>query len=93
MHDRSFDFAHSPAGRLALGDIAAQGEVLQHRRPWLHLFARLEIDGRFRGKFDSSDIVQQTLLEACRDLPKFRGGTESGWAAAWAAVRMLWSVP
>ncbi len=59
---------------LRLGDIAAQGEVLQHCRPWLHLLARLEIDGRFRGKFDASDIVQQTLLGACRDLPKFRGG-------------------
>jgi RNA polymerase sigma-70 factor (ECF subfamily) len=51
--------------------------VLQHYRPWLHLLARLEIDGRFRGKFDASDIVQQTLLEACRDLPHFRGGTEA----------------
>jgi RNA polymerase sigma-70 factor (ECF subfamily) len=59
------------------GDMAAQGEVLRHYRPWLHLLARLEIDGRFQGKFEASDIVQQTLLEACRDLPKFRGGTEA----------------
>ena len=63
-------------------DRSAQGEVLQHYRPWLHLLARLEIDGRFRGKFDASDIVQQTLLEACRDLLQFRGGTE-GELLAW----------
>ncbi len=58
-------------------DAAAQGDLLLYYRPWLHLLARLEIDGRFQGKFDASDIVQQTLLEACRDLPKFRGGTEA----------------
>jgi RNA polymerase sigma-70 factor, ECF subfamily len=63
-------------------DAAAQGEALQHYRPWLHLLARLEIHGRFQGKFDASDIVQQTLLEACRDLSKFRGGTE-GELLAW----------
>lgn len=61
---------------LRRGDAAAQGQVLQHYRPWLHLLARLEIDRRFQGKFDASDVVQQTLLEACRDLPRFRGGTE-----------------
>ena len=36
----------------------------------------------YRGEFDASDIVQQTLLEACRDLPQFRGGTE-GELLAW----------
>ena len=63
-------------------DASAQGKVLQHYRPWLQLLARMQIDGRFPGKFDASDIVQQTLLEACRDLPEFRGGTE-GELLAW----------
>jgi RNA polymerase sigma-70 factor, ECF subfamily len=67
---------------LRQGNAAAQGEVLQHYRPWLHLLARLELDRQFQGKFDASDVVQQTLLEACRDLPKFRGGTE-GELLAW----------
>jgi RNA polymerase sigma-70 factor (ECF subfamily) len=62
---------------LRRGDAAAQGKVLERYRPWLHLLARLEIGGRFHGKFDASDVVQQTLLEACRDLPQFRGGTEA----------------
>ena len=59
------------------GDAAARAKLLARYQSWLQLLARMQIDGRFRGKFDASDIVQQTLLEACRDLPKFRGGTEA----------------
>ena len=55
----------------------ADPEILQRYRPWLLLLARMEIDGQFQGKFDASDVVQQTMLEAVRGLPKFRGGTES----------------
>lgn len=62
---------------LRQGDATAQGDVLLRYRPWLNLLARLEIDTQFQGKFDASDIVQQTLLEACRDLPQFRGQTEA----------------
>jgi len=57
-------------------DGLAQGKLLDPYRPWLQLLARLQLDSRFQGKFDASDIVQQTLLEACRDLPRFRGQTE-----------------
>jgi RNA polymerase sigma-70 factor (ECF subfamily) len=68
-------------GALRSGDAAAQGEILLRYQPWLRLLARLEIDSRFQGKFDPSDIVQQTLLEACRALPQFRGQTEAELAA------------
>src|SRR5688572_25458198 len=51
--------------------------ILLRYQPWLTLLARLQIDSRFQGKFSESDIVQQTLLEACRDLPKFRGQSEA----------------
>ena len=57
-------------------------EELECYRSWLGLLARLQVEPRFRAKFDASDIVQQTLLEAVRDWPKFRGGTEAelaGW--------------
>lgn len=63
------------------GDESPQS-ILVRYEPWLKLLARLQIDSRFQGKFSESDIVQQTLLEACRDLPKFRGSSEGellGW--------------
>src|SRR5271168_1821592 len=55
--------------------------ALERYRSWLGLLARLQVEPRFRAKFDPSDIVQQTMLEAVRDWPKFRGGTEAELAA------------
>jgi RNA polymerase sigma-70 factor (ECF subfamily) len=63
------------------GDKAVAIAELERHRSWLGLLARLQIDARFRAKFDPSDIVQQTLLEAVRDWPQFRGGTEAELAA------------
>ena len=59
------------------GDAETRAKILARYQAWLHVLARPQIGGRYRGKFDASDIVQQTLLEACRDLPQFRGGTEA----------------
>lgn len=67
--------------QLRQGKISARDEILARFQPWLHLLARMQVESRFQGKFDPSDIVQQTLLEACRDLPKFRGQTEAELAA------------
>jgi RNA polymerase sigma-70 factor (ECF subfamily) len=54
---------------------------LDRYRSWLGLLARLQVEPRFRAKFDPSDIVQQTMLEAVRGWPKYRGGTEAELAA------------
>jgi RNA polymerase sigma-70 factor (ECF subfamily) len=54
---------------------------LDRFRSWLGLLARLQVQPRFRAKFDPSDIVQQTLLEAVRDWPNFRGRNEAELAA------------
>lgn len=43
---------------------------------WLRLLARSEIDSRFQGKFDASDAVQQTMLEAWKGWQQFRGKDE-----------------
>jgi RNA polymerase sigma-70 factor (ECF subfamily) len=54
---------------------------LEHHRGWLAVLARLQVDGRSRGKFDPSDVVQQTLLEAVRAWPQYRGGAEAELAS------------
>jgi RNA polymerase sigma-70 factor (ECF subfamily) len=61
---------------LHAGDADALRPLLARYQPWLQLLARLQIDHRLQAKLGASDVVQQTLLEACRDLPRFRGTTE-----------------
>jgi len=60
---------------------AISAAALERHRSWLSMLARLQIDGRFRQKFDPSDAVQQTMLEAVKSLPQFRGRTEPELAA------------
>ena len=50
---------------------------LERYRSWLGLLVRLQVEPRFRAKFDPSDIVQQTMLEAMRGWLNFRGATEA----------------
>jgi RNA polymerase sigma-70 factor (ECF subfamily) len=54
-------------------DAPLDGRELDSFRSYLHLLARKQLDPRLRAKLDASDIVQQTLLEAYRDLADFRG--------------------
>jgi DNA-directed RNA polymerase specialized sigma24 family protein len=50
---------------------------LDRFRNRLRLLAEIELSPRLRVKEDASDIVQQTLLEAHRDLPAYRGQTDA----------------
>ncbi len=71
---------HSFAEQLDLarhGNIPAQGDLLRRFEPWLRLLARVQLESRFAAKFDASDVVQQTLLEAIKAFPQFRGSTEA----------------
>lgn len=67
---------------------------LERYRNLLHLLAEFQLSPRLRVKEDASDIVQQTLWEAHRDLPGFRGQTEAE-LLAWLKtilVRNLYNV-
>ncbi|MFO0902336.1 MAG: sigma-70 family RNA polymerase sigma factor [Pirellulales bacterium] len=51
-------------------------------REWLKALATAQISVDLRGRIDPSDLVQQTICEALRDLPKQRGATRAemmGW--------------
>lgn len=45
-------------------DEAERTAWLLRYEPWLRVLARTEIESRFRSKFDASDVVQQTMLQA-----------------------------
>ena len=51
-------------------------------RSYLRLLARMQMPPRLAPKVDTSDVVQQTLIQAYQGLPGFRGATEremAGW--------------
>jgi RNA polymerase sigma-70 factor (ECF subfamily) len=50
---------------------------LDHYRSYLVLLARWHWNPRLQGKFDPSDVVQQTLVQAWQGLRDFRGTTEA----------------
>ena len=53
----------------------ARSDYLAEYHAWLRLMARLQLNERWDRKFDASDIVQQTLLEAWKGESQFRGDT------------------
>jgi RNA polymerase sigma-70 factor, ECF subfamily len=58
---------------------------LESFRDYLLVLARARLDPRLRSRLDESDVVQQTLLEAYKDLKGFRGRTRqemAGWLRA-----------
>lgn len=65
---------------------------LERFRRYLTLLAEVELDPRLRVKESPSDIVQQSLLEAHRDLAGFRGKSEAelvGWLKTILARNLL----
>ena len=59
------------------GDSEALGRLLDSNRAYLTLIARLELDGRLRGKVAESDVVQDTFRLARRGFGQFRGQSEA----------------
>jgi RNA polymerase sigma-70 factor (ECF subfamily) len=50
-------------------------DLLMQYRSYLHLLASVQIDRKFRGKIDPSDLVQETMLQAHQKFAQFRGTT------------------
>src|SRR2546430_8231397 len=65
-----------------LTDAEGTEAVLERYRHYLGLLARLQTARRLQGKVDLSGVVQQTLLEAHRLLPRFQA-KNPGDLAAW----------
>jgi RNA polymerase sigma-70 factor, ECF subfamily len=64
------------------GDESALGELLASYTKYLTLLARVQIGRRLQGKVDPADLVQETFLEAHRQITNFRGISEAellGW--------------
>ena len=59
------------------GDGEALGRLLAMYRNYLGVLARVEIGRRLQAKFDDSDVIQDSFLEAHRQFGKFRGTTEA----------------
>jgi RNA polymerase sigma-70 factor (ECF subfamily) len=64
------------------GSALASGRLLESCRSYLLLVAGQELGPQYRAKVGPSDLVQETIAEAHRSLPNFRGRTERellGW--------------
>lgn len=57
-------------------------ETLEQRRAILHSLAESLLSPAFRGHIDASDLVQQTLLEACSEIDKLKR-LDQNQIAAW----------
>jgi RNA polymerase sigma-70 factor (ECF subfamily) len=59
------------------GDASACGQLLESYSKYFKLLARVQIGRQIQGKVDASDIVQETFLEAHRQIAVFRGESEA----------------
>jgi RNA polymerase sigma-70 factor (ECF subfamily) len=58
------------------GDPQQLGRLLTLYRNYLTILAATQLDARLRRRVSPSDVVQEAMLGAYRDFPKFRGSSE-----------------
>ncbi len=63
------------------GSPAALGWLLDSYRQYLLAIAHQQLDAELRAKVASSDVVQQTVMEALAHFGRFDGQTPQEWAA------------
>ncbi|MFO0912637.1 MAG: sigma-70 family RNA polymerase sigma factor [Pirellulales bacterium] len=74
----------NPARLLQLiqhGDCSRLGELLEAYRNYLGLLADSQLDRKLRARLSPSDVVQETMMEAARDIGEFRGRSEAEFLA------------
>jgi RNA polymerase sigma-70 factor (ECF subfamily) len=57
-------------------------DTIEKFRPYLSILAQTKFQAKLQSKLDTSDIVQQTMLQAYQSFEQFRGKTEAelaGW--------------
>jgi len=57
--------------RVARGDLAALGVLVDFYRPRLRAMLQLRMDRRFQGRIDASDVLQEAFLEVSTRLDEF----------------------
>jgi len=63
------------------GDLGARDRLFQSCRNYIAIIARARMESWMKAKFDASDLVQQTLLDAHRGLNQFQGKNDAEWLA------------
>lgn len=56
------------------GDLGAIGPVLESYRARLARMVSLRMDARLKGRFDTSDVLQEAFVEASQRLPRYLEG-------------------
>lgn len=67
--------------RARLGDADARNALFEKCRAYVSVVARAQVGSWLQAKFDHSDLVQQTLLDAHQGFVDFRGATDGEWLA------------
>ena len=81
MNDGSGHSVTELLARARSGEAHDLSRLFERCRNYLGVVARAQVESWLRAKADASDLVQETLLEAHRDFPKFKGATEAEWLA------------
>lgn len=63
------------------GDAESLGCLLEKYQNYLKLLACTQLDAKVRGRVSPSDVVQETMMEAHCDFPKFRGQSDAEFFA------------
>lgn len=63
--------ADAALGRAATGDREAVGALLDAYRPRLRRMVGLRLDPRAKGRFDTSDVLQEAFIEASQRLDRY----------------------